>query len=207
MMVQRKRLIHMISQMGKTIAIVISGSIVVHIAVMLLDYYLVKKPLYINLQKDFVGSIFSFPMIPIMGVYGLFLLVIYFLWQRLKKAILLAHEKEVQSEREKAILESMQRITGIVSEHISAHNAEIMKWVGFRKKQGQQVSEKVEQASKKIATALQSLSEIAFVSPYTDNMPKDVGEIEEILQNKLEKISKYQEIQEETEETEKDKSL
>lgn len=202
-MVQPKRPRHVISQMGKAIAIVTSGSFGVHVTVMLLDYYLVKKPLYINLQGDFVGSVFSSPMIPIMGAYGIFLLVIYFLWQRLEKAMLLAQEKEVQSEREKASLESMQRITAIVSEHISVHNAEIMKWVAFKRQRRQQVSERVEQASKKIATALRSLSEIAFVSPYTDELPKDVGEIEKMLRSKLEDLSQYERSQEETGESEK----
>ena len=47
------------------------------------------------------------------------------------------------------------------------------------------VSEKVEKPCRKIAMALESLSEISFVFPYTEKCPEKVCDIEIILQGKL----------------------
>jgi hypothetical protein len=76
----------------------------------------------------------------------------------MKKALIFAHKKEVQSEKVELVFKSMQRITGILAEHIATHNTEIMNWVESRKIQGQQVSKKVENPTRKIAKALQSVS-------------------------------------------------
>jgi len=105
----------------------------------------------------------------------------------------LAHEKEIQKENVKAVLTSMQRLTGILVEHIASQNSKIMDWVEFKKRQGSPVSQKIENPNKKISRALQSLSEIAFIVPYTDNRPDNVGSIEKILQAKLYEISERQE--------------
>jgi hypothetical protein len=156
------------------------GSIGMHLLVMLI------------LHENFVGTIFSTPMYPMMGAYGLYSLGIYFLWERKKKAVLLAREKEVQSEKVEAVLKNMQRITGMLVEHIATHNTEIMRWVEFRKSQGRLVSERVEHPNKKIAQALHSLSEISFVLPYNKNRPENVDDIEKILQGKLAEITEFQ---------------
>ena len=58
-------------------------------------------------------------------------------------------------------------MVGFISEHVTANNAEILKWVHFRKGQKQQVSERVERASHSIARAMQALTELAFVYPYS----------------------------------------
>jgi response regulator RpfG family c-di-GMP phosphodiesterase len=131
-------------------------------------------------------------MYPMMGAYGLYSLGIYFLWERKKKAILLAREKQLQSEKVEAVLKTMQRITGMLAEHIATHNSEIMRWVEFRKNKGQQVSERVELPNKKIAQALHTLSEISFVLPYNENRPENIGEIEKILYEKIGGITEFQ---------------
>ena len=174
----------------KVIAVFIMGSFGMHLLVMLIDYYLMIRPFYLNLRENFVGTIFSTPMYPMMGVYGLYSLGIYLLWDRTKKAILYAREKEIQSEKVEAVLNSMQRITGMLAEHIATYNLEIMRWVEFRKSQGQLVSERVEHPNKKIAQALHSLSEISFVLPYSENRPENVDDFERILQVKLGQIAK-----------------
>lgn len=180
-------------QTGKAIALFIIGGISIHTLTMFLDYYLVSEPLHLNLHENFVDSIFSMPMIPMMAVYGLLLLVIYFLWDKKKKSSILAHKKEVQSEKTELVLKSMQRMTGMIAEHIASHNAEIMHWVESRKLRGQTVSQKVEKPAKMIAGALQSLSEIAFILPYTKNRPNNVDDIEKVLQSKLDKMTGSQE--------------
>jgi len=174
----------------------IMGSIIVHLLVMFIDYYLMVKPLYFNLHGNFTGSIFSLPMFPMMGAYGLLSVALYHLWERTKKAILLAHEKQIQSEKVEAVLKSMQRITAILAEHIATHNAEIMNWVELRKRQNHPVSEKVEKPCRKIGMALQSLSEMSFIFPYTEKCPEKVGDIEIILQGKLDELTGSRESRE-----------
>jgi len=176
---------------GKLIITFIAGGILVHLLIMFLDYYLMTWPLYLNLHSNFVGSIFSAPMIPMIATYGLFTVATYFLWEKMKKAVLLAREKEIQSEKVGSVLKSMQYMTGMLAEHIATQNSQILNWIELQKAQGRTVSEKVRQPSEKIAETLQSLSEVSFVFPYTENRPKDVGEIESQLKGKLFQIERY----------------
>jgi len=182
---QNKKRIQLFLIVFKPVAVFMIGSIVMHLIVMFLDYFLLTGPIYMNLREHFSDTMFSIPMLPMMGAYGLFSIVAYSLWVRMKKAMLLAHAEEIKSEKVEAVLKSMQRITGMLAEHIATHNAQIMNWVEFRKMNGRPVSEKIEKPCNKIANALHSLSEISFIFPYTKNRPYDVAEIEKILQDKL----------------------
>lgn len=179
-------------QTGKSITVFIIGGMVVHALIMYIDYFLVPEPIYLNLRNNFADSIFSTFMIPMIGTYGILLLSIYFLWARKKTALLLAHKKEGQIEKVEVVFKSMQRLTAILAEHIATHNAEIIKQVKRRKKQGRPVSEKVDKASMKIAHALKALSEISFVFPYSNYRPEHVEDIEKILQSKLDEVTVYQ---------------
>ena len=182
---QNKQRIQSFLILLKLVAVFMIGSIVMHLIVMFLDYFLLTGPIYLNLRENFSDSMFSIAMLPMMGAYGLFSIVTYSMWARMKKALLLAQAEEIKSEKVEAVLKSMQRITGMLAEHIATHNAEIMNWVEFRKLNGRSVSEKIEKPCNKIANALHSLSEISFIFPYSKNRPYDVAEIEKILQNKL----------------------
>ncbi|MBW2605942.1 MAG: hypothetical protein JRE28_16810 [Deltaproteobacteria bacterium] len=141
---QPTQTVSMSMQIGKATALFMIGGIFIHTLTMFLDYYLVSEPLHLNLHKNFVDSIFSIPMIPMIAVYGLLLLAIYFFWDKKKKLSILAHKKEVQREKTELVLKSMQRMTGMLAEHIASHNAEILHWVESRKIRGQTVSQKVE---------------------------------------------------------------
>jgi hypothetical protein len=163
----------LLSQFGKAIAVVLAGSILVHMAVMIIDFYWLNAPFRLSFETE-------------MGAYGLFSLLVYLLWNKLKKVMLAACEKEVQCEKNRAVIESLQRITGLMAEHISVQNAEIMKWVELKKEKGQQVSKRVEQASQNISIALRSLSEMAFVYPYTDESVQYWTELENAIKNNLE---------------------
>jgi len=185
-----KRLANILIFLGKRILIFGAGSIVFHMIVMVVDYFLMIKPFELNLHVNFPGSMFSMPMVPMLVVYGLLSLVIFCLWERSKKAVLLAREKELKSENVETVLKSMQRLTGLMAEHISSQNSEIMNWVEVRKKQGRPVSQIVESSNKKIAFALQSLSEISFIYPYAENRPQNVYDFEKELLNKLSDVSR-----------------
>jgi len=183
--------VQILTYLAKLLIAFVTGGILVHLLIMFLDYYLMTWPLYLNLHENFMGSIFSAPMIPMMAAYGLFSLLTFFLWKKLKKAALLAHEKDIQNEKVNSVLKSMQRMTGMLAEHIAIQNSQILNWIEFQKTRGRTVSEKVQKPSEKIAKALQSLSEISFILPYSDNRVEDPGEIEDLLQGKLFQIDGY----------------
>lgn len=185
MVFSKTRVIQIFAKLGKRVTAFILGGLVVHVLVMLLDYFVMIKPFYLNLHDNFIGSIFSTPMFPMMLAYGFLSLTIHFLWEKKKKALLLAREKEIQNEKVEAIVKSMQRLTGFLAEHIASQNSEIMNWIELRKRNGQPVSEKLENPNRNIGKALQSLSEISFVTPYTENRPRNSDEIENMLKDKF----------------------
>lgn len=175
--------------LGKAIFVFFAGAVALHMVVMIIDYLLMIKPFYMDLRDDFATNLFSKPMMPMMGTYGILSLGVYLLWEKTKKAVRFAREKEFQRENVEAVLKSMQHLTGIMAENIASQNSEIMSWVESRKKQGRPVSQKVENSNKKIAIALQALSEMSFVYPYTENRPRNLYDFERELQNKLSDIS------------------
>ena len=177
--------VNLVLDLLKAGAVFMLGSIVIHLLVMFIDYYLLFTPFDLKPQTDLKANIFSAPMVPMMAAYGILSLIIFLLWRRKKKAILLAYEKEIQNEKIETVFKSMQRLTGIIAEHIASYNMEIMNWVESRKRNGGKVSDKVEKSSEKIAQSLQSLSKISFIYPYTEKRPDDLADIEKILRAKL----------------------
>ena len=192
MTVSKSRDIRKFTNLKKLLTAFILGSLVVHIMVMLLDYFVMIQPLNHNFHENYLGSIFSASMVPMMLVYGFLSLIIYILWEKKKKALLLAREKEIQNEKVKDVFKSMQRLTGILSEHIASQNTQIMNWIEYRKRKGRSVSEKLENPNRKIGEALQSLSEISFVTPYRDSCPENTDDIEKMFKDKLYEMTSRQ---------------
>jgi hypothetical protein len=122
----------------------------------------------------------------------LFSITIWGIWEKKKKALFLAREKKIKKDKVDAVFQSMKRMTGLLAEHIAVQNSEILSWIENKKRKGQQVSKKVENPNKKIAKALQSFSNISFVTPYSENRPGNTDEIEDMLKCKLNEISKLQ---------------
>lgn len=164
------------------------GGIVVHLVVMLLDYFLMIKPQLLDLRANFADNVISLPMFPMITAYGLLSLSIYLLWEKKKKALLLAREANIQKEKVDAVLKSMQGITGLLAEHIALQNSEVLSWIELKNRKGQTVPAKIEKPSKKIADILQALSETSFVVPFTESPPANIGELVNILRGKLTQV-------------------
>jgi hypothetical protein len=180
-----KKRFELVLQIGKGAVLFIIGGIVIHTVIMIFDYFLIPEPLYLNLRQNFISSIFSTPMLPMVAAYGASLLLIYSLWMRANRAIQIVQQKELQREKVELVFKAMQQITGIIADHIAVNNAEILGWVEFRKSRGQRVSNRVEKPARNIAGALQSLSEVSFLGPYTASIPKDAAGIEKLLKSRL----------------------
>ena len=180
-----KKLFEIVLRIGKGSVLFVIGGIVIHTVIMIFDYFLVPEPLYLNLRQNFVNSIFSKPMLPMVAAYGASFLLIYSLWMRANRAIQIVQQKEIQREKVELVFKAMQQITGIIAGLIAANNAEILGWVEYRKLQGQKVSNRVEKPARNIADALHSLSEVSFLGPYTATIPKDAEGIEKLLKSSL----------------------
>lgn len=169
---------------------VFTGVLAVHLTVMLVDFFFIRKPLIINLDGDFVGSAFSFPMVPIIAAYFIFSLALLYLWNKMKKAILTARESERQHERQKMLLGILQEITGILGQHITAHNSEIQRWLTGIKMKNRQPPKAVEDSSRRISEVLGALSEIAFLAGRDQPSPDeqeitDIHDIESLLTRRI----------------------
>jgi hypothetical protein len=170
---------------GKAILVFLSGGLVFHLLVMIIDYFLMIEPFYLNTHENYAGRIFSEPMIPMMATYGLLSLSIYLIWNKAKNAALMVREKELHQEKAEAVLKSLQRFTGILAEHIASQNSEIASWIESRKRSGHRVPQKVEIPSKQIGKAIHSMSELTFIVPYTKNQLLNACEFEKVLFEKL----------------------
>ena len=173
---------------AKPIMAFIIGGMVVHLVVMLLDYFLMIKPLLLDLRTNFAGSVFSMLMLPMITAYGLLSLSIYLLWEKKKKALLLAREANIQKEKVDAVLKSMQGITGLLAEHIALQNSEVLSWIELKNRKGQTVPDQIGKPSQKIADVLLALSETSFVVPFTESPPANIGELVDILKSKLTQV-------------------
>ena len=184
-------IIHIVSQFGNTIVIITVVGLGVHLSVMLIDLLVINKPLYFNLESNFIDSAFSSPMVPIIIAYLVFSLLLYLLWQKMRQAVVSARETEMRNEKQKMMLETLQKTVAILGEHITAHNSEIQMWIADMKMKRKQPPRAVEESSRRISSALGALSEIAFLSERTGTaMPgpgaiKDMKDVESLLENKM----------------------
>jgi uncharacterized alkaline shock family protein YloU len=76
-----------------------------------------------------------------------------------------------------------------LAQNIATHNAQIINWIESKKLLGQQVSKRLENPTREIASTLHSLSEMSFVFPYTENCPKTIEDIEKVLRHNLDKMT------------------
>jgi len=188
---RRSEIIHIVSRFGKSIILIVICGLGVHLSVMLIDLFIVRKPLYLNLENEFIDSAFSYAMIPVIMAYLVFSLLVYLLWQKMRQAVVAARETELRHEKQKMMLDTLQKIVAILGEHITAHNSEIQMWIADVKMKKKQPPRDIENASRKIAAALGALSEIAFLSGQTgtwlagNNTIRDMKDIEVLLKNKI----------------------
>jgi len=182
------KIIQSVLRIGKSAFYFIAGGILIHTVIMIFDYFLVPDPLYLNLRENFVNSIFSTPMLPMIAAYGASFLLICSLRIKMNATLKIVHQKETQKEKVELVFKTMQQVTGIVAGQIAANNAEILGWIDYRNSKGQKVSSRVEKPARNIAAALQSLSEISFLGPYAATIPKDAAGIEKLLKSRLDMV-------------------
>lgn len=180
--------VQILSRSGVIVCIMSAAVMGVHFIVMFLESWVIKAPLFLNFEKDFVGTAFSAAMIPVLCAYAVFAVVSYALWVKMKKALLEAQALELRAEKEKVVLESTQRLVGVLASHITMHNSEILKWVEYRRSVGKHIPDEVEHASRSISSVVETMTEAAFIAPYTkgrESVAKTIDEIDALLKSRV----------------------
>ena len=129
-----------ISYLMKTSVVFIFGGFGLHLLAMLIDYFFMPAPLNFVEDNSYFAHIFSVSMFPMMLVYGLCIVVPYMFWHKLKAVLHYARQKEVQNEKTLQSIHALQRITGLLAEHITSHNTDILQWVEDRRVSGRSMS-------------------------------------------------------------------
>jgi K+-sensing histidine kinase KdpD len=109
-------------------------------------------------------------------------LMISILIFKLKKNMAISAKEELAEQKSKMIIETSQRITGMIMENISQHNSKIMQWIITRKANDKSVPSEIENAQKNISANLSALSEVSF--DHNDNN-YDLDAYMEALEKKL----------------------
>ena len=137
-----------------------------HLGLIGLDSMLLEKPVYLEREENFWQSAFSFPFLPMLILEVFFSTITIFLWIKMKNAIHRAHELDLKRKNYEASVKAFQKIMALMGEHIAFNNNQILKKIEYRKKQGQQTSETIENAGRNISRILKVLSEVSFIEPY-----------------------------------------
>jgi len=137
-----------------------------HLGLIGLDSMLLEKPVHLDPKENFWQSAFSFPFLPMLILEVFFSTIIIFLWITMKNAIHRAHELDLKRKNYEASVKTVQKIMALMGEHIAFNNNQILKKIEYRKKQGQQTSEAIENASRNISWIMKVLSEVSFIEPY-----------------------------------------
>jgi len=187
---QHKRgIIHVFTQFGKNVALVTSGTFIIHIFVKIISIAVLEKKSLVNFDTDFFLHLFSYQMIPSLIVYGILVSVLYYIFQKSKKMMVELSEIEIIEERHQAVMQTSQQITAMMVDYISEHNANIYEWIEKKKSKGQQVPNVIEESNENISKALNTMSRVSFVLPYLNSDHNEVKDYTEYLNNNLKRIS------------------
>jgi hypothetical protein len=183
-----------IGKIGRVIAVVLSFSILIHVIVMAIDLFTVKEPLYLDLHGDFIGGVFSFPMIPMIVAYCLLITGTYTLWLKMKKTLLHINEIEMKYIGDQAVIKALQRTSELLAKHIIVNNTAIFQWIQSKKEKGHQVPYVVEQSCTNISLAIQALNKASYIVPYNSgDLNESLLDLERELENELNSLMRIKE--------------
>ncbi len=136
------------------------------------------------------GHIYSFGLIPVWNSVmrlGMFAFIAVLLTE-LRRYLNELHKRDLQLQREATIIQTSQKLSAVLAENLTQQNAEILKWIEVQKKEGREVDPAVERASKIIGSSLHVLTEVSFVTPFTERSSRDVDTHMQLLIDKLDRV-------------------
>lgn len=148
----------------KNMFFIIMSSIVIHAVMSLVGLFLDQVSIGV-ITLNLFSDIFASKMYPIIFSYGVLLLIIITLLQKIKELTDRLHNEEVKTQKYESEFVRLQDLSGLLLQSVSMHNNKIREWV-IRRKECGQAPAIVEKASEKIADSLDLLSRAFFLLPY-----------------------------------------
>jgi len=152
--------------------LVVSGSVVgllMHFGILGIEALFIGEPVPVDLKNRFWRSAFSFPFLPILLMELVLTTLTLFLWNRLRHTLRKAHELDMQRELNETRIRTLQRVMALLAQHLAQQNNQILQQIAARREKGQQTSQTIEAASRRISEILHTLSEISFLPPDRKN--------------------------------------
>jgi hypothetical protein len=152
--------------------LVVSGSVVgllLHFGMVGIEALFIGEPVLMDFENRFWRSAFSFPFLPMLLVELVLTTLTLLLWNRLRHTLHEAHKLDMQREQHETRIRTLQRAMALLAQHLARENNEILHQIAARREKGQQTSQAIEAASRRISEILHTLSEVSFVTPYIEN--------------------------------------
>jgi hypothetical protein len=162
--------------------------LLIHGFVKALTIYLAPDLGMFNVGREFWIQLFSIQMFPTIAAYVILASIAYFQFVKVGRIMNHLHAKDIEMERGKATVETMQKVTAYMAEYISIHNNEILTWISKKREKGDIVPRAVEVSTSKISEAMSALSEISFIMPY-DKTETNPSRYIDILKERLDGIA------------------
>ncbi len=157
-----------------------------HFTVQALTLVFLREKAELVFSARFFEQLFSLQALPNLITYLLLLLVVLWLFRRTRSIIEGLNREQLKRERDRAVLETSQRLTGTVIESLARNNNDIQSWIASKRMKGERVPRKVEVPSRRISHTLALLSEVSFLRPYNgadSDLDSFTSHIEEKLQD------------------------
>ncbi|MBN2369621.1 MAG: hypothetical protein JXO72_03965 [Vicinamibacteria bacterium] len=152
--------------------LVVSGAVVgllLHFGIVGIDAFFIEEPVILDFNNRFLRSAFSFPFLPILLMELMLTTLTLFLWYRLRQTLHAAHKLDMLREQHETRIRTLQRAMALLAQHLAQQNNQILDQIAVRREKGQQTSQAIEAASRRISEILHTLSEVSFVNPYIEN--------------------------------------
>jgi hypothetical protein len=149
--------------------LVVFGSVVgllLHFGIVGIETLFIGEPVLVDFENRFWRSAFSFPFLPILLMEVVLTTLTLLLWDRLRHTLHEAHKLDMQREQQETRMRTLQRVMGLMAQHLAEQNNQILRQITARREKGQQTSPSIEAASRRISEILHTLSKVSFVTPY-----------------------------------------
>jgi hypothetical protein len=151
----------------KKFVFITTGLVILYMLGHAASFFIFNKSESSILEATVINNTFFSNMVSISIIYFLIIVVAFCLYRKTKKNMLRELNKNLDSVRERAVLQTTQKISALMIQYISSYNAEIQQWLMQKQEQGR-MPEVVAEASKNISAALLNFSRLAFIMPYLD---------------------------------------
>jgi hypothetical protein len=162
-----------------------SVGLTLHFGLVAIDALLAEKPILVDFDDRFWRSAFSFPFLPILLMEMALSTLTLFLWLRLRRLLHRAHELDMQREQYEATVRTLQRVMTLLAHHVAHQNNQILDQIAARRERGQQTSQTIEAASRRISEILHTLSEVSFIAPYIEGPEGQILDLVQELERRI----------------------